>query len=104
MPRRRRAQVVLTNQQAQGLFSSLAKKAVKAALPLVKREVKKQVKKQGSKLAKKAGKAALARARRTKAGRRLGIGLRLAGQGPRDKQRRRRGRIKRGSPVRVIMV
>jgi hypothetical protein len=99
-PRKRKRHIVMTEQQAQGFFGDLAKKALKAALPLIKKEAKKAL--------PKLGKLALKKARKTKAGRKLGFGagkgLRLAGQrgrGPRGKQVRKR---RRKAQVRVVMI
>ena len=97
MPRKRRAKrhIVMTEQQAQGFFGDLAKKALKAALPLIKKEAKKAL--------PKLGKFALKKARKTKVGKKLGFGrgLKLAGQGPRGKQRRRK---RRRPQARIVMI
>ncbi len=104
MPRRRRRVqgrvVLLSNQQAQGFLGDLAKDLGKSLIGEVKKEVKKQL----PKLAGAAVKAGRKRVRKTKLGRQLGFGLRLAGQrgrGPRGKQVRRR---RRKPGVRIIMV
>jgi hypothetical protein len=101
---RKKKMIVMSQQQAEGLFSDLAKKALKAAVPIIKKEAKKQLPKLGA-VAKKE---ALKRARKTKIGKQLGIGpgagLRLAGQrgkGKREKQVRKRRAI---PAVRVMMI
>lgn len=102
-PRRGKKVIILTEQQANGFFSDLAKQALKIAAPIIKKE--------GKKLAKKALKKGVAvgrkRARKTKLGRQFGIGpggtLRLAGQGPR-RGKRRGGRRKKKAKIRVVML
>ncbi len=91
MPPRRRRRVgrpaiVLTDQQAQGLFGNLLKSAVKVVTPIIKKEVKKQL----PKLGRFAGQQALKAGRKTKLGKKLGIGLRLPGRGPVLRRRRRK--------------
>lgn len=89
----------MTPQQAEGFFSNLAKKALKAALPLIKKEAKKALPKLGQ-LAKKEG---LKRARKTKYGKKLGIGSkRRGGKGLKLAGGRRKGR--RRAAVRVVMI
>ena len=113
MVRRRKRRLVrhpvirLSNQQAQGFLSDLAKSAVKVIAPIVKKEVKKVL----PKIGKAAGKFALGKARKTKIGKKLGIGLRLAGGRGRGRPRRALGsrskqvrRRRRKPGVRVIMI
>lgn len=118
MPRHRRRRAVgprvfLTNQQAQGLFGDFAKAAAKTLGPIIKKEVKKAL----PGLGRAAGKFAIKQGRKTALGKRLGIGLKLAGAGPvRRRRTKRRGgralnargkqlRVRRRKPgVRVLMI
>lgn len=115
MPRKRRRvqRIVLSNQQADGLFGDLARSVGKSIFKEVKKEVKKQLPKLGKQLGKAALSAGRAQARKTKIGRQLGLGhrrrrgrrgrgLKLAGQGPVLGKQRKRRRRKPG--VRVIMI
>lgn len=101
---RRRPAIVLTNQQAKGLFGDLVKGAAKSLTPLIKKEVKKAL----PKLGKFVGKKALKAGRKTKLGKKLGIGivvpgggLKLAGQGPVLRRKRKKKALNaRGKQVR----